>query len=178
MSYTVPSLSLTITFASESSSLHTTTSRCTRIQPSTRSFCFVVKAKVASLMPGMDLSVTTRLSPCPRDMSPALAIALPMMKSVNIMPMPAQCFENLAYHTDRTEDVKSSKSTSRQESADEDHDTIRANNYKNDTYFEKNIVEERTDARTPLLKDHKIESLDETKLRENKIEKRKSSAST
>ncbi|CAG9129489.1 unnamed protein product [Plutella xylostella] len=133
---------------------------------------------VASLMPGMDLSVTTRLSPCPRDMSPALAIALPMMKSVNIMPMPAQCFENLAYHTDRTEDVKSSKSTSRQESADEDHDTIRANNYKNDTYFQKNIVEERTDARTPLLKDHKIESLDETKLRENKIEKRKSSAST
>ncbi|XP_052755139.1 potassium voltage-gated channel protein Shaw isoform X1 [Galleria mellonella] len=133
---------------------------------------------VATLMPGMDLSVTTRLSPNPRDMSPALAIALPMMKSVNIVP--AQCFDNMAFHGEKTEDRKSeidksSKNTSRQASTESDN-TIRVNNYKNEIYIDKS--EEKTDARTPLLRDHKIESLDENKMRENKTEKRKSSAST
>ncbi|XP_059054697.1 potassium voltage-gated channel protein Shaw isoform X2 [Achroia grisella] len=133
---------------------------------------------VATLMPGMDLSVTTRLSPNPRDMSPALAIALPMMKSVNIVP--AQCFDNMAFHAEKTEDKKrdndkNSRNTSRQESMESDN-TVRVNNYKNEIYIDKN--EEKTDARTPLLRDHKIESLDENKMRENKAEKRKSSAST
>ncbi|XP_052755140.1 potassium voltage-gated channel protein Shaw isoform X2 [Galleria mellonella] len=133
---------------------------------------------LATLMPGMDLSVTTRLSPNPRDMSPALAIALPMMKSVNIVP--AQCFDNMAFHGEKTEDRKSeidksSKNTSRQASTESDN-TIRVNNYKNEIYIDKS--EEKTDARTPLLRDHKIESLDENKMRENKTEKRKSSAST
>lgn len=136
-------------------------------------------------MPGMDLSVTTRLTPSPRDMSPALAIALPMMKSVNIMPV--KCFENMAYHNDKAENednddenesAHESKATSRQESVGSDTVTVTVNNFTNDIYMEKNISEDRTDARTPLLKDHKIESLDETKLRENKAEKRKSSAST
>lgn len=136
-------------------------------------------------MPGMDLSVTTRLTPSPRDMSPALAIALPMMKSVNIMPV--KCFKNMAYHNDKAENednddenesAHESKATSRQESVGSDTVTVTVNNFTNDIYMEKNISEDRTDARTPLLKDHKIESLDETKLRENKAEKRKSSAST
>ncbi|XP_049876329.1 potassium voltage-gated channel protein Shaw-like isoform X2 [Pectinophora gossypiella] len=133
---------------------------------------------VASLMPGMDLSVTTRLTPSPRDMSPALAIAIPMMKSVNIVP--SQCFDNMAFHGEKPEnrsdesEKSDSKTTSRQESVESDN-TVRANNYKNE-YMDK--VEEKTDARTPLLRDHKIESLDESKLRENKTEKRKSSAST
>ncbi|KAI8439761.1 hypothetical protein MSG28_013448 [Choristoneura fumiferana] len=135
---------------------------------------------VASLMPGMDLSVTTRLTPSPRDMSPALAIALPMMKSVNIVP--AQCFDNMAFHgaedkSDISEkDETFSKRSSRQESLESDN-TLRVNNYKNERYMSKG-VEEKTDARTPLLRDHKIESLDENKLRESKAEKRKSSAST
>lgn len=127
-------------------------------------------------MPGMDLSVTTRLSPNPRDMSPALAIALPMMKSVNIVP--AQCFDNMAFHGEKVEEKgseKTSKTSSRHESITSDN-TIRVNNYKNERYIDKS--DEKTDARTPLLRDHKIESLDETKLRDNKIEKRKSSAST
>lgn len=133
---------------------------------------------VATLMPGLDVSVTTRLSPSPRDMSPALAIAIPMMKSVNIVP--TQCFDNMAFHGEKPEDQtldsgKSSKASSRQESIESDK-TIRVNNYKNERYIDKS--EERTDARTPLLRDHKIESLDESKLRENKVEKRKSSAST
>ncbi|KAL0871509.1 hypothetical protein ABMA27_005227 [Loxostege sticticalis] len=131
---------------------------------------------VATLMPGMDLSVTTRLTPSPRDMSPALAIALPMMKSVNIVP--AQCFDNMAFHGEKLEEKgsdKSSKTSSRQGSITSDN-TIRVNNYKNERYIDKS--DEKTDARTPLLRDHKIESLDETKLRDNKIEKRKSSAST
>lgn len=133
---------------------------------------------VASLMPGMDLSVTTRLTPSPRDMSPALAIAIPMMKSVNLVP--SQCFDNMAFHNDKQENkskpsnVGDSKNTSRQESTESDN-TIRVNNYKNENYIDK---EEKVDARTPLLRDHKIESLDESKLRENKTEKRKSSAST
>lgn len=125
-------------------------------------------------MPGMDHSVSTRLSPSPRDMSPALAIALPIMKSVNIVP--AQCFDNMAFHPEKTDDKsesgRDSKTSSRQTSVDSD--TVK-NNYKNDRYMEK--IEEKTDARTPLLRDHKIESLDETKSRD-KIEKRKSSAST
>lgn len=128
-------------------------------------------------MPGMDLSVTTRLSPSPRDgMSPALAIALPMMKSVNIVP--AQCFDNMAYHSDKVEDQKETEKESKhsQESINSDN-TVRVNNFKNESYDEKSI-EDRTDARTPLLRDHKIESLDETKLRDTKVEKRKSSAST
>lgn len=131
-------------------------------------------------MPGMDLSVTTRLTPSPRDMSPALAIALPMMKSVNIVP--AQCFDNMAFHSEKLEDKEnesnkeSSKTCSRQESVDSDN-TVRVINYKNDIFMDKGS-EEKTDARTPLLRDHKIESLDETKLRDNKTEKRKSSAST
>jgi hypothetical protein len=129
-------------------------------------------------MPGMDLSVTTRLTPSPRDTSPALAIALPMMKSVNIMP--TQCFDNMAFHGEKTEQKqtdseRSSKLSSRQESIESDN-TIRVNNYKNERYNVKG--DEKTDARTPLLRDHKIESLDESKLRDNKIEKRKSSAST
>ncbi|XP_013194145.1 potassium voltage-gated channel protein Shaw isoform X1 [Amyelois transitella] len=133
---------------------------------------------VATLMPGMDISVATRLTPSPRDMSPALAIALPMMKSVNIVP--AQCFDNMAFHGEKPEattdsDREGSKSTSRQDSV-ESNNTVRANNYKNGIYIDKS--EERTDARTPLLRDHKIESLDENKMRESKIEKRKSSAST
>ncbi|XP_028171793.1 potassium voltage-gated channel protein Shaw isoform X2 [Ostrinia furnacalis] len=131
---------------------------------------------LATLMPGMDLSVTTRLTPSPRDMSPALAIALPMMKSVNIVP--AQCFDNMAFHGEKTEDrgsEHSSKTSSRHESITSDN-TVRVNNYKNERYIDKS--DEKTDARTPLLRDHKIESLDETKLRDNKIEKRKSSAST
>ncbi|XP_053611025.1 potassium voltage-gated channel protein Shaw isoform X1 [Plodia interpunctella] len=132
---------------------------------------------VASLMPGMDISVATRLTPSPRDMSPALAIALPMMKSVNIVP--AQCFDNMAFHGEKPEDVivkekGDSKINSRQESI-ESNNTVRVNNYKNDIYKNES---ERVDARTPLLRDHKIESLDENKMRENKIEKRKSSAST
>ncbi|XP_063536872.1 potassium voltage-gated channel protein Shaw-like isoform X2 [Cydia strobilella] len=133
---------------------------------------------VASLMPGLDMSVTTRLSPSPRDMSPALAIALPMMKSVNIVP--AQCFDNIAFHSERVEDKDSDKEDtlskrSSQQSLESDN-TLRVNNYKNG-YMNKS-VEEKTDCRTPLLRDHKIESLDENKLRENKAEKRKSSAST
>ncbi|XP_063386607.1 potassium voltage-gated channel protein Shaw isoform X2 [Cydia fagiglandana] len=133
---------------------------------------------VASLMPGLDMSVTTRLSPSPRDMSPALAIALPMMKSVNIVP--AQCFDNMAFHTEKAEDKDSDKEDtlskrSSQQSLENDN-TLRVNNYKNG-YMNKR-VEEKTDCRTPLLRDHKIESLDENKLRENKAEKRKSSAST
>ncbi|XP_047992851.1 potassium voltage-gated channel protein Shaw isoform X5 [Leguminivora glycinivorella] len=133
---------------------------------------------VASLMPGLDISVTTRLSPSPRDMSPALAIALPMMKSVNIVP--AQCFDNMAFHSERVEDKDSDKEDtlskrSSQQSLESDN-TLRVNNYKNG-YMNKN-VDEKTDCRTPLLRDHKIESLDENKLRENKAEKRKSSAST
>lgn len=127
-------------------------------------------------MPGMDLSVSTRLSPSPRDMSPALAIAIPMMKSVNIVP--TQCFDNMAFHGEKlvaaTSDKGDSTKTSRQESVDSDS-TIRVNNYKNE-YIDK--IEEKIDVRTPLLRDHKIESLDETKLRESKPEKRKSSAST
>ncbi|XP_049702088.2 potassium voltage-gated channel protein Shaw isoform X1 [Helicoverpa armigera] len=135
---------------------------------------------VATLMPGMDLSVTTRLSPSPQGMSPALAIAIPMMKSVNIVP--AQCFDNMAYHSEKSEDQENdnnkehSKSCSRQESVESDN-TVRVMNFKNDIFRDKGN-EERTDARTPLLRDHKIESLDETKLRDNKTEKRKSSAST
>ncbi|XP_063365384.1 potassium voltage-gated channel protein Shaw [Cydia amplana] len=133
---------------------------------------------VASLMPGLDMSVTTRLSPSPRDMSPALAIALPMMKSVNIVP--AQCFDNMAFHGERVENRDSDKEDtlskrSSQQSLESDN-TLRVNNYKNG-YMNKS-VEEKTDCRTPLLRDHKIESLDENKLRENKAEKRKSSAST
>ncbi|XP_061718735.1 potassium voltage-gated channel protein Shaw [Cydia pomonella] len=133
---------------------------------------------VASLMPGLDMSVTTRLSPSPRDMSPALAIALPMMKSVNIVP--AQCFDNMAFHSERVEDKDSDKEDtlskrSSQQSLESDN-TLRVNNYKNG-YMNKS-AEEKTDCRTPLLRDHKIESLDENKLRENKAEKRKSSAST
>lgn len=142
-------------------------------------------------MPGVDLSVASRLTPSPRDMSPALAIALPMMKSVNIVP--TQCFDNMGFHNEKSEDknrhdakkteddnpyVASSKNSSERESLDSDNDdTIRVNNFKNERYIDKSI-EERTDARTPLLRGHKIESLDETKLRENKAEKRKSSAST
>ncbi|CAG4982147.1 unnamed protein product [Colias eurytheme] len=115
-------------------------------------------------MPGMDLAVATRLSPSPRDMSPALAIAIPMMKSVNLVP--AQCFDNMAYHSERSED-KSKDDSSRQESIEETD--------KNE-YSDKN--DDKSDVRTPLLRDHKIESLDETKLRDTKVEKRKSSAST
>ncbi|XP_050549675.1 potassium voltage-gated channel protein Shaw isoform X1 [Spodoptera frugiperda] len=135
---------------------------------------------VATLMPGMDLSVTTRLSPSPQGMSPALAIAIPMMKSVNIVP--SQCFDNMAYHSEKSEEKEadnnkeSSKSCSRQESVESDN-TVRVMNFKNDIFMDK-VNEEKTDARTPLLRDHKIESLDETKLRDNKTEKRKSSAST
>lgn len=130
-------------------------------------------------MPGVDLSVTTRLSPSPQGMSPALAIAIPMMKSVNIVP--AQCFDNMAYHSEKSEEIvndnkESSKTCSRQESVDSDN-TVRVINFKNDIFMDKGN-EEKTDARTPLLRDHKIESLDETKLRDNKTEKRKSSAST
>lgn len=143
-------------------------------------------------MPGVDMSVASRLTPSPRDMSPALAIALPMMKSVNIAA--PQCFDNMAFHKDKVEDKTrknlektnedktydaSSKNSSERESLESDtEDTIRVNNYKNERYMVKKIREERIDARTPLLRDHKIESLDETKLRENKTEKRKSSAST
>lgn len=129
-------------------------------------------------MPGMDLSVTTRLSPSPQGMSPALAIAIPMMKSVNIVP--AQCFDNMAYHSEKSEEKddvnKESKSISRQESVNSNN-TVRVMNFKNDIFMDKGN-EEKSDARTPLLRDHKIESLDETKLRDNKTEKRKSSAST
>lgn len=131
-------------------------------------------------MPGMDLSVTTRLSPSSQGMSPALAIAIPMMKSVNIVP--AQCFDNMAYHSEKSEEKEvdnnkeSSKTCSRQESVESDN-TVRVMNFKNDIFMDK-ANEEKTDARTPLLRDHKIESLDETKLRDNKTEKRKSSAST
>lgn len=133
-------------------------------------------------MPGLDLTVATRLTPNPRDMSPALAIALPMMKSV----MSAKCFENMAYNNDKTETEEDStydsKATSRRESIGNDTVnavTIAVNNLTSDKYIDRNNVsEERTDARTPLLKNHKIESLDETKLREYKMEKRKSSAST
>lgn len=111
-------------------------------------------------------------------MSPALAIAIPMMKSVNLVP--SQCFDNMAFHSDKQENQtnsankEDSKNTSRQESIESDN-TVRVNNYKNENYIDK---EEKVDARTPLLRDHKIESLDESKLRENKTEKRKSSAST
>lgn len=134
---------------------------------------------VASLMPGMDLSVTTRLTPSPRDMSPALAIAIPMMKSVNIVPTG---FDNMAFKIEKPEDTtdssdKCSKNTSRQESLESDN-TLRVNNFKNERYNINKGIEEKTDARTPLLRDHKIESLDESKLRESKTEKRKSSAST
>ena len=115
-------------------------------------------------MPGVDLSVTTRLSPSPQGMSPALAIAIPMMKSVNIVP--AQCFDNMAYHSEKSEEIvndnkESSKTCSRQESVDSDN-TVRVINFKNDIFMDKGN-EEKTDARTPLLRDHKIESLDETK---------------
>ena len=123
-------------------------------------------------MPGMDLTVATRLSPSPRDMSPALAIALPMMKSVNIVP--AQCFDNMAY-TEKPDDNKEESESSRQDSVESDS-TVKANNYNNKQFIDK--LEEKTDARTPLLRDHKNESLDETKLRDTKVEKRKSSAST
>lgn len=103
---------------------------------------------VASLMPGMDLTVASCLSPSPRDISPALAIAIPLMKTVNLVP--AQCFDNMAFNNEK--DTKPVDDV-----------------YKND---------DKTDVKTPLLRDHKIESLDETKLRDIKIEKRKSSAST
>lgn len=138
--------------------------------------CSILSLTVATLMPGMDLSVTTRLTPSPRDVSPALAIALPMMKSVNLVPV--QCFDNIAFHNDKTRENLSdndSKSSSRQGSVESDN-TVRVNNYRNERYMEK--IEEKTDARTPLLRGHKIESLDETKSRDAKIEKRKSSAST
>lgn len=128
-------------------------------------------------MPGMDLSVATRLTPSPRDMSPALAIALPMMKSVNLIP--AQCFDNMAFHNEKAEpknETSEKESKHSQESIASDN-TVRVNNFKNERYDSKSI-EEKTDARTPLLRDHKIESLDETKLRDTKVEKRKSSAST
>ncbi|XP_034834494.1 potassium voltage-gated channel protein Shaw-like isoform X1 [Maniola hyperantus] len=129
---------------------------------------------VASLMPGMDLSVATRLTPSPRDMSPALAIAIPMMKSVNLVP--AQCFDNMAYHTEKPVEkpIEESKASSRQESVESDN-TVKANDYNNEQYDK---IEEKTDARTPLLRGHKNESLDENKLRDANIEKRKSSAST
>lgn len=158
-------------------------STCVVVVHMKKSFTFshyALSSTVASLMPGMDLSVTTRLTPSPRDMSPALAIALPMMKSVNIVP--AQCFDNMAFHgaedkSDISEkDETFSKRSSRQESLESDN-TLRVNNYKNERYMSKG-GEEKTDARTPLLRDHKIESLDENKLRESKAEKRKSSAST
>ncbi|CAH2044262.1 unnamed protein product, partial [Iphiclides podalirius] len=126
----------------------------------------------------MDLSVATRLTPSPRDLSPALAIAIPIMKSVNIVP--AQCFDNMAFHSERSEEGierdSSGSKTSRQEST-ESNSTVKANNIKNELYADKSL-DYRVDARTPLLRDHKIESLDETKLRDNKVEKRKSSAST
>ncbi|XP_045522985.1 potassium voltage-gated channel protein Shaw-like isoform X2 [Pieris brassicae] len=109
---------------------------------------------VASLMPGMDLTVASRLPPGPRDLSPALAIAIPLMKSVNLVP--AQCFDNMAYNSEKL-DVK------------EPQNSIEDTAYKND---------DKTDVKTPLLRDHKIESMDETKLRDTKVEKRKSSAST
>ncbi|XP_014360759.2 potassium voltage-gated channel protein Shaw [Papilio machaon] len=130
---------------------------------------------VASLMPAMDLSVAARLTPSPRDLSPALAIAIPMMKSVNIVP--AQCFDNMAFHNEKTDEQENidSKTTSRQEST-ESNSTVKEKNYKNVLYRENAV--DKIDARTPLLRDHKIESLDETKLRDNKVEKRKSSAST
>ncbi|XP_013148044.1 PREDICTED: potassium voltage-gated channel protein Shaw-like, partial [Papilio polytes] len=129
---------------------------------------------VASLMPAMDLSVAARLTPSPRDLSPALAIAIPMMKSVNIVP--TQCFDNMAFHNEKADEQDTdSKTTSRQEST-ESNSTVKARNYKNEL-FRENAVD-KIDARTPLLRDHKIESLDETKLRDNKVEKRKSSAST
>ncbi|VVD00293.1 unnamed protein product [Leptidea sinapis] len=124
---------------------------------------------VASLMPGMDLSVATRLTPSPRDMSPALAIAIPLMKSVNIVP--SQCFDNIAYHSEKSEDKSSTKTSSRRNSDEGSKD-----NLKNDMFVDKN--EDKSDVRTPLLRDHKIESLDETRLRDTKVEKRKSSAST
>lgn len=125
-------------------------------------------------MPGMDLAVATRLTPSPRDMSPALAIAIPMMKSVNLVP--AQCFDNMAYHTEKPQDksTQESKISSRQDSV-ESNNTVKANDYTNEQYDK---LDEKTDARTPLLRDHKIESLDENKLRDTNIEKRKSSAST
>lgn len=131
---------------------------------------------VASLMPGMDLSVTTRLSPNPRDVSPALAIALPMMKSVNLIP--AQCFDNMAFHNEKAEAKRESseKNSKHSQESIESNNTVRVNNFKNERYDKS--IEEKTDARTPLLRDHKIESLDETKLRDTKVEKRKSSAST
>lgn len=128
-------------------------------------------------MPGMDLSVATRLTPSPRDVSPALAIALPMMKSVNLLPV--QCFDNMAFHTEKAVVKKESSerdSNHSQESIEIDSN-VRVNNFKNERYNDKRM-EEKTDARTPLLRDHKIESLDETKLRDTKVEKRKSSAST
>ncbi|KPJ13361.1 Potassium voltage-gated channel protein Shaw [Papilio machaon] len=130
---------------------------------------------VASLMPAMDLSVAARLTPSPRDLSPALAIAIPMMKSVNIVP--TQCFDNMAFHNEKTDEQENidSKTTSRQEST-ESNSTVKEKNYKNVLYRENAV--DKIDARTPLLRDHKIESLDETKLRDNKVEKRKSSAST
>lgn len=128
-------------------------------------------------MPGMDLSVTARLTPSPRDVSPALAIALPMMKSVNLIP--AQCFDNMAFHTEKAENIKESREKENKHSQEsiDSNNTVRVNNFKNERFDEKSI-EEKTDARTPLLRDHKIESLDETKLRDTKVEKRKSSAST
>lgn len=128
---------------------------------------------VASLMPGADLSVTTRLTPSPRDLSPALAIALPLMKSVNIVP--AQCFDNMAYHREKTEGINEESKSSSQHEPIGSNNTVKVSNYT-ENYVNK--IDEPTDARTPLLRDHKIESLDETKLRDNKIEKRKSSAST
>ncbi|GBP73486.1 Potassium voltage-gated channel protein Shaw [Eumeta japonica] len=144
---------------------------------------------VATLMPGVDLSVAARLTPSPRDMSPALAIALPIMQSVNIAP--PQCFDNMAFHNDKQPGDKAvdtqkvgrdnaSKESSDRGSMDSDNEeTIKINNFKNELYMDdKNAAEERTDARTPLLRGHKIESLDETKLGETKAEKRKSSAST
>lgn len=123
-------------------------------------------------MPGMDLTVATRLTPSPRDVSPALAIALPMMKSVNIVPV--QCFDNMGY-TEKPDENKEDKKSNRQDSLESDN-TVKANNYNNKQFLDK--LEDKTDARTPLLRDHKIESLDETKLRDTKVEKRKSSAST
>ncbi|CAG4942835.1 unnamed protein product [Parnassius apollo] len=126
----------------------------------------------------MDLTVSTRLTPSPRDLSPALAIAIPMMKSVNIVPV--QCFDNMAFHNEKSDDqekhANGSKPNSCQELS-ESNGTVKSNNFSTELYIDKNI-EDKTDARTPLLRDHKIESLDETKLRDNKVEKRKSSAST
>lgn len=130
-------------------------------------------------MPGLNMTVTTSLTPSPRDLSPALAIALPLMKQVNLMPLGG--FENIAFNTDKSEERREKeekKTPSRQQSTDSDKDKVRVRNYKNDCFKDINGVIERVNARTPLLRGHKIESLDESKLKESNVEKRKSSAST